>query len=83
MNGYRRCGIMYTMDYYSAIKKNEINLFTKQKQTHRQRKQTYASQSGKGVGINWDFGLNRYTLLYIKQINKAYCIAQGAMFNIL
>ena len=85
---------IYTMKYYSAIKKNEImpfattcmdlenimlsevrqrktsyvtyiwnlkkkmiqmNLFTKQKQTHRHRKQTYGYQRGKGdkVGI-WD-----------------------------
>ena len=29
-----------------------MNLFMKQKQTHRQRKQTYAYQRGKGVG--WD-----------------------------
>ena len=26
-----------------------MNLFTKQKQTHRQRKQTYGYQRGKGV----------------------------------
>ena len=79
---------IYTMEYYSAIKKNEIMpfaatwmdldiitlsevsqtktniwyhlyveskkmLFTKQKQTHRLRKQTYGYQRGKvGVGIN-------------------------------
>ena len=82
---------IYTMEYYSAIKKNEImpfaatqmdleiiilsevsqtekdkyymislicgiykitqmNLFTKQKQTHRHRKQTYGYQRGKGEG---------------------------------
>ena len=27
------------------------NLFTKQKQTHRHRKQTYGSQRGKGGGV--------------------------------
>ena len=45
-----------------------MNLFTKQ--THRHRKQTYGYQRGKvGVGgINWEFGINVYTLLYIKYI---------------
>ena len=79
---------VYTKEYYSAIKKNEImplaatwidleiillskqarerqmpyditsmwnpmtqvNLFTKQKQAHRHRKQTYGYQREKGVG---------------------------------
>ena len=31
-------------------KKIQINLFTKQKQAHRYRKQTYSYQKGKGVG---------------------------------
>ena len=45
----------------------QMNLFTKQKQTHRHRKQTYSYQREKGGGgINWEFGINRYTLLYIK-----------------
>ena len=45
----------------------QVNLFTKQKQTHRLRKQTYGYQRGKvGGGINDEFGINRYTLLYIK-----------------
>ena len=49
----------------------QMNLFTKQKQTHRHRKQTYCYQRGKGGGgINQEFGINRYTLLYIKQINN-------------
>ena len=47
-----------------------MNLFTKQKQTHRHKKQIYGYQRGKGVGrgINEEFGINRYILLYIKQI---------------
>ena len=46
-----------------------MNLFIKQKQTCRHRKQTYSYQSGKGR-INQEFEINRYTLLYIKQINN-------------
>ena len=31
-------------------------------------------------GIDWGFGTDRYTLLYLKQIiNKTYCIAQGTL----
>ena len=38
----------------------QMNLFTKQKQTHRHRKQTYGQE----------YGINRYTLLYRRQINN-------------
>ena len=52
-----------------------MNLFSKQKQTHRHRKHTYGYQGGKvggggGGGMNWEIGIDIYTLLYIKQINK-------------
>ena len=50
-----------------------MNLFTKWKQTHRHRKQTYGYQKGKvGGGINQEFGNNIYiyTLLVIKYINN-------------
>ena len=43
-----------------------MNLFTKQKQIYRLRKQTYGYQRGKVGGINEEFGINIYTLLYIK-----------------
>ena len=50
-----------------------MNLFTKQKQTHGHRKQTYGYQRGKlGVwgGINQEFGLNKHIPLYKKQMNN-------------
>ena len=48
-------------------KKIQMNLFTKQKQIHRLRKETYGYQRGKvGGRINEKFGINIYTLLYIK-----------------
>ena len=48
-----------------------MDLVTKQKQTHRHKKQTYDYQRGKTrEGINQEFGINRYTLLFIKQIKK-------------
>ena len=56
-----------------------MNLFTKQKQSHRCRKQTYGYQVGKkGGGINWEIGTDIYTLLYIKQItNKDVLCSTG------
>ena len=42
-----------------------MNLFTKQKQTHRLQKQTYGYQKGKvGEGINEELGLT-YTHYYM------------------
>ena len=47
----------------------QMNLLTKQKQTHRHRKQTSGYQSEKRVGKSQKFGINTCTLLYIKKIN--------------
>ena len=57
----------------------QMKLFTKQKQTHT--KQTYR----KGGRDNQKFGISRYKLLYIKQINNKIplYIAQETMFSIL
>ena len=46
-----------------------MNLSTKQQETHRHREQTCGCQGERG-GINQEFGINRYTLLYIKWINN-------------
>ena len=48
-----------------------MNLFIKQKWTLRRSKQTYSYQKGKWRGgINEQSGVNRHTLLYIKQIKQ-------------
>ena len=47
-----------------------MNLFTKQKQTHRHRKKLMIIKGESGGGINQEFGINRYTLIYIKQITN-------------
>ena len=48
-----------------------MNLFTKQKQTHKFQQQTYGYQRGNvGGGINQEFGIKVYTLLHIKQITN-------------
>ena len=51
----------------SGIKKEmiQMNALTKQKQTHRLREQTYGCQ-----GIFREFGMDMYTLLYLKWINN-------------
>ena len=44
-----------------------MNLFTKQKQTHKLRERTYGYQEeGGGGGIDWEFVIDIYTLLYLK-----------------
>ena len=49
-----------------------MNLYMKQKQAHRHSKQSYGYgyQSGNRGWINQEFWINRYTLLYIKQVNS-------------
>ena len=55
------CGIFF------FLKMAQMNLFTKQKQTHRLRERTYGYQGGRVVGgIVREFGIDRYTLLYLK-----------------
>ena len=41
----------------------QMNLFTKQKQTHRLREQTYCYQVGRGGwgGIDWESGIDIHT----------------------
>ena len=56
--------ILYHLSHHLHVecKKKKKNLFTKQKQTHKCRKQNYGYQrEGKG-GINWELRVNRYIL---------------------
>ena len=43
-----------------------MNLDTKQKQTHRHNKLMVTKEESSKGGINQEFWINRYTLLYIK-----------------
>ena len=48
-----------------------MDLFTKKKHTHRLRVGTYGCQGeGWGNGIVREFGMDRYTLLYLKWITN-------------
>ena len=48
-----------------------------------QKKQTLGYQRRKRGGINWESGINRYMMLYIKLTQRTYCIAQETIFNII
>ena len=51
-----------------------MNRFARQKYRHRCREQTYGHQGGKawwgGDGMNWEIGIDMYTLICIKQITN-------------
>ena len=57
---------IYDIAYSQNIfKKIQMNLFTKQKQTHRLRKQTLGHH-GEEEGTDWEFVIDMYTLVYFK-----------------
>ena len=62
-----------------------MNLFTKRKQTPRLKEQTYVYQGeGLGEGIVREFGINMYTVLYLKCItNKDLLYNTGNYCSIL
>ena len=48
----------------------QMNLSTKQKQTPIHREQTCGCQGKWGGGMDWEYGISRCKLLYIKWINN-------------
>ena len=65
----------------------QVTLFTKQKQTHRLRERTYGYQrEGLGGGIDWEFGIDMYTLLYLKWITNKdllYSTGNSAQYSLI
>ena len=62
-----------------------MNLFTKQKQNHRCRKQTYDYQGAKRQGIE-RLGIDIYTLLFIKLItnkNLLYRTGNSIQYSVM
>ena len=52
-----------------------MNQFARQKYRHRCKEQMYGHQGGKtgwggGGGMNWEIGIDMYTLICIKQITN-------------
>ena len=58
--------ISYGIPYMWNIKGNYTNELTKEKETHRLRKETYGCGGGWGAGIVMKLGMDMYTLLYLK-----------------
>ena len=59
-----------------------MNLFTKQKQTHKENKLWLPKGKGNGRGINYKFGISRKKLVYIKQLNnKVLLYSTGNYFQ--
>ena len=62
----------------------QINLSTKEKQTHRHREQTCGCQGRREGGrrrVNWESGVGKCKLLHLEWVN--ICTAQGTILNIL
>ena len=61
----------------------QMNLFTKQKQTHRLRERTYGSWGKVREGIDRELGIDMYTLPYLKWITDKdilYCTGKSAQY---
>ena len=58
----------HTIWFICRIQKTaQMNLIIKQKQAHRLREGTYGYQQGRvSGGIDWEFGVDMYTRLYLK-----------------
>ena len=64
-----------------------MNLFTKQKRTHRLRERIMVTrEEGLGGGIDREFGIDMYTLLYLKwKTNKdlLYSTGNSAQYSVI
>ena len=60
-----------------------MKLLGEQKQRPRHREQTYGYQGGRGHEINWETGIDVYTLLILCIKEITYYIAQGTLINAL
>ena len=70
--------ISYDITYVCNLKKEYKWTYLQNKYSHRCRKQTYGYHRGRGGGINWEIGIDIYTLWYIKQVtNKELLYGTG------
>ena len=62
----------------------QMKLFTKQKQSHKCRKQTYDLPGGKEWReMNWETGIDIYILPYIKQITNKDLLPHMELLSML
>ena len=66
---------------YAEPKKIDTNEFMPKQTTNTENKIT--KRKGCKEEVNQEFGTDRYTLVNVKQITAAYCIAQETIFNVL
>ena len=77
--------ISYDITYEESKKMIQMNLFTQQKQTHRLRERTYGYRRGRLRGKDWEFGIDMYTLLYLKWITNKdllYSTGNSAQYSV-
>ena len=76
--------LLYVITYMWNLRYDTNELIYKAETDSQAQKTDLWLPKGKGVReINWEYGINRYTLPYTKQMNnRIYCIAQGTI-NIL
>ena len=67
---------------WNILKIIQMNLSTKQKQANRYRKQTQGYQRKRSGRINQKYEINRYTVLYIKQINNKDLLYSTELYSI-
>ena len=73
--------ISYYFFWHLKKKNNAIEFMYKQDRLTDRENKLMGRRRGKDKA---GCGINRYTLLYIKQTsNRIYCVAQGVIFNIL
>ena len=75
----------YNLMLHMESQNDTKNLYAKQKQTHRHRKQIYGLPKGKGGGeTNQKYSTNRYKLQYTKQkSNKDLLYSPGTYIQYL
>ena len=74
------CDITYMWNLSYSIKKPN----SKQKQTHKQRNQTYDCQGEKTrVEVGWEYGVSRCKLLHLQEKQGPTVSAQETMSNLL
>ena len=70
---------------WGSVRERQTSHELTKKQAHELRKHTYGSLRGeRWEGEAKEFGINRHTLLFVKQITtRSFCTAQGDLLSIL
>ena len=79
MKSDRKREILYDITYMWNSKKKDTSEFIYKTDIDNK---LMVTKGERVKGINKEFGSNRYTIIY-KINRRIYCIAQGAIFNVL